>query len=217
MYRFVAAALAAVLSPSLAQAAPQLSPYAEIAGGWSGAGRLEARGVDSVLGPLAVRETTRSGWMAGALAGARIGDSPVSVEAEAVYVRNRISSPDLDAAFGVPLNLRATAAGALANLKLSAPAVSMGPGLRLIPYAVAGAGYGRNGVGILGDTYAGHGGMWQAKAGLELAGAGPFSLDLAYRFLRLPSFDTDKLGLKADMRTHVQAVTLGVVYRFRAP
>ncbi|MDE2485814.1 MAG: outer membrane beta-barrel protein [Alphaproteobacteria bacterium] len=212
-FRLAAAAAAAFVLPALAQAMPLSSPYVEVSGGWAGAGRIKAQGVDAVLGPLAVTEHLKTGWIASALAGARLGQSPFAVEAEALYARNNISSPDLDAAFGAPLQMQSRAKGVLANFKVSAPNGWHASGFTLRPYAAGGVGYGRNDIDILGDDYGGDGTVWQAKAGLELASAGRFAWDLGYRYLSLPRFHTDQLGLDVHMKTHLQAVTFGLVYR----
>lgn len=214
--RWTIATLAGILIPCIAQAQELGPTYVAVSGGWSGAGTLRASGTDVYLGPFAVREDLKSGWMASGLVGARVGKSPVSLEAEALYVRNHVSSPDLDAAFGTPLNIRSTGTALLANLKLSAPQAYDVAGVQLRPYLAGGVGYGRNAVTILGDDYSGDGVTWQGKAGLEFASSGPLGWDIGYRYAELPGFHTNKLGLDAHMKTHFSAVTLGVRYTFGA-
>ena len=211
--RFQILAAVALAAPSLAHAAPFTAPYVEAEAGWAGAGRLKAAGADAVLGPLAVTEQLKSGWMAGGLVGARLGHSPFALEAEGLYVHNRIDSPDLDAAFGAPLGMKSRAGAVLANLDVSAPQAWTAGAVQIRPYAAAGLGYGRNEITILGDDYGGDGTVWQAKAGVKLATAGRLSWDLAYRYVSLPRFHTDQLGLDVHIKTHLQAVSLGLVYR----
>lgn len=212
-FQLMAAAAAALMVPAFAQASPLTMPYVEVSGGWAGAGRLNAEGVDAVLGPLSVSEKLKSGWMASALAGVHLGQSPFRLEAEGLYIRNGVASPDLDAAFGAPLSLKSRAEGLVGNLKVAAPQAWNFGSLQLRPYAAGGLGYGRNDITILGDDYGGDGTIWQAKAGLTLASGGPVSWDLGYRYVSLPRFHTDQLGLDVHMKTHLQAVSVGVVYR----
>lgn len=209
----VLVAAAALALPALAKASPLERPYVEVSGGWTGAGRLTAAGVDAVLGPLSVSEKLKSGWMASALAGAHLGQSPFALEAEGLYVRNGVASSDLDAAFGAPLGIKSRGKGLVGNLAVSAPNAWALGALQLRPYAAAGLGYGRNDIAILGDDYGGDGTIWQAKAGLKLASAGRLSWDLGYRYLSLPRFHTDQLGLDIHMKTHLQALSVGVVYQ----
>ena len=213
MYSRVACVAAmAALFPSLAAAQAAGDTYIQANLGSGVEGQLKANGVDFILGPFAVKEKMKPGWFASLAAGRRLGDTPVSIEAEALVVDNHIKSPDLDAAFGVPLDLKSRAFGATVNVRLEAPKGYDVAGWSVSPFVAAGLGYGRNDVSILGDHYAGDGTLWQGKAGLAVRSQGPLSWELGYRYVRLPTFHTNKRGLDARMRSDVQALSLGVRY-----
>jgi opacity protein-like surface antigen len=199
-------------TPAVAMAQSAPATYVEGALGSSFDGRLRADGVDAILGPFAVKEDVKPGWMASLLVGRQLGASPVYLEAEGVYLANQVKTPDLDAAFGTPLGVRSRVYGALANVRLAAPQPFAVGGLALSPYVAGGVGYGRTDISILGDHYPGDGWMWQGKVGVSLQATPRLSWDLAYRYMRLPSFDTDKLGLAAHFRPEVQAISVGVRY-----
>jgi opacity protein-like surface antigen len=59
--------------------------------------------------------------------------------------------------------------------------------------------------------------MWQGKGGLELLASDHLSVDLSYRYLKLPSFHTNHLGLDAHLKTHVQAIAIGVTWKLGQP
>jgi opacity protein-like surface antigen len=206
----IAIAIAAISPAAYAQTGS--STYVEGAIGGSFGGRLRVHGVDQILGPFAVNEEVKPGWMGSLLVGRHLGGTPVSVEAEGVYLENDVKSPDLDQAFGTPLGVRSRVYGALANVRLQPPQAFAVEQLMVSPHVSAGAGYGRTDITILGDHYPGDGWMWQAKAGIAIQVTPRLSWDLGYRYLRLPSFDTNKLGLAAHFRPDTQAVTLGVRY-----
>ena len=202
----------AAVSHAAAHAGTAASTYVEGVLGVGFQGGLGVHGVDQVLGPFAVDEDLKPGWMASLLVGHRVGDTPLSIEAEGAYLQNDVKSPDLDQAFGAALGVRSRVTGALVNARLQPLRdIAMGS-LRAAPYVAAGAGYGRTDISILGDHYPGDGWMWQAKAGVAFAVTPRLSWDLGYRYLRLPSFDTNKLGLAAHFKPDAQVVSVGVRY-----
>lgn len=215
-FHLACAALAVALgAAATAQAAPN-DRYIQVNFGAVLAGKFRADGDDVLLGPLAVRESLRQGWTAGLLVGDRIGAGPVSVEAEGLYLNDAIKSDDINAVLGVSAGLRTRSYAGLVNLKLEQPLASEVAGFRIAPYAAGGVGYGHNSITILGDHYEGGGFAWQAKAGLALHSTDRLAWDVGYSYLHLPTFDTNKLGLAARMRTGAHALTLGVRYAFGA-
>lgn len=209
-----AAAVAALgfASSSLAQTTAP-STYVEGDVGAVLKGRLHANGNDVLLGPVALKESLRRGWMASGLVGRRLGDGPVSVEAEGLYLNDAIKSDDLNAVLGTSAGLRVQSYGAVANVKLEKPLPQTG-GAVLAPYVAAGAGYGHASVSILGDHYTGDGLLWQAKAGVALQWTPRLTWTVGYRYVHLPTFDTNKLGLAARLKTNAQVVSVGLRYSF---
>jgi opacity protein-like surface antigen len=210
--RVAPVAALAILVPCVAAAQPIAETYIQGNLGSGVEGQLKANGVDILLGPFGVKEKAKPGWFGSAVIGRRLAQAPVSLEAEALVVQNHVKSPDLDAAFGVPLDLKSVAYGATANIRLETPTGYDVGGWTATPFAAAGVGYGRTDLSILGDHYAGDGTLWQAKAGVSLRGQGPLSWEFGYRYLHLPSYDTSKRGLDARIQTRVQAVSVGVRY-----
>lgn len=204
----------ALVAGGAAHADPLSGAYVEADVGAVLNGKLRADGHDVVLGPVALTESLRQGWTAGLLVGRRIATSPVYVEAEGLYLNDAIRSDDINAALGVSAGLRTQTFAGLVNLKLEHPLTANVAGWSLAPYGALGVGYGQNTLSILGADYAGSGLVWQGKAGLALRSKGPVTWDLGYRYVRLPTFDTNKLGLVARMKTDAQAVTVGVRYAF---
>jgi opacity protein-like surface antigen len=206
-------ALALLLSaaPACAQSSPF---YVEGDVGAVLRGRTHAVGTDAILGPVDIGERFRHGWIASAGVGRTLGDGPASIEAEGVYLSDRVRSPDLDAALGIPSKIRAKAYGATLGVKLEPKPVALGAGLGLSPFVGLGVGYGHTDFRILGDHYTGNGLLWQAKAGAAVQVTPALAWTLAYRYVHIPTYDTNKLGLNARFKTHAQAVTVGVRYRF---
>jgi opacity protein-like surface antigen len=188
--------------------------YAELDAGALLSGQLHARGTDIVLGPVDLREDHRRGGVFSGLVGRQIGATPVSIEAEALYLNDAIRSEDLNAALGTSAGLRVQSYGATANLKLERALPGAPGGLALSPFAAVGAGYGHADMTILGDHYAGDGFLWQAKAGLSLRTTAALSWTIAYRYVHAPTYNTDKLGLAAKLENHAEGVSIGVRYAF---
>jgi opacity protein-like surface antigen len=210
LFACVSLAAVALCGHAAAQAAAP-STYVQLNVGSGLTGTLQASGHDAVLGPVSVSETLKAGGMGSLLVGRRLGDGRVSVEGEGVYLNNAIGSPDLNAALGVSTGLRAQTYGGLANVKLEAP-VFASPNLSLSPYAAAGVGYGHQDITILGDHYTGDGVLWQIKAGLAFQTSSRITWDLGYRYVSEPTFDTDKLGLAAKLKTDAHVLSIGVRY-----
>lgn len=207
------AAAAALTFANSALAAPVID-YAQIEAGAVLQGDLHARGSDVFLGPVDLREDFRRGYLLSTAAGRQVGGGPLAVEAEALYLNDAVKSDDLNAVLGTSTGLRVHSYGALANVKIE-PKVALSPaGVRVAPFAAVGVGYGRTSVSILGDPYAGDGMLWQAKAGLSVQQTPAVTWVLAYRYLHIPTFDTNKLGLDARLSSHAQAVTVGLRYTF---
>lgn len=199
----------AMVGAAQAQSRPPEASYIQLNLGSGLTGALQANGHDVVLGPVAVKETLKSGGMASLLYGRRLGDGPLTLEGEGLYLNNAIGSPDLDAALGASTGLRAQTYGGAANLKIEAP-VSGSATLKVSPYAAIGVGYGHQDLTILGDHYTGDGFLWQGKVGVALHASGPLTWDFGFRYLSEPTFDTNKLGLAARLKTDVEAVSVGV-------
>jgi opacity protein-like surface antigen len=216
MRTFVACAglaAAALCHAAAAEPARPSSAYVQLNAGAGVAGALRANGQDVILGPVAVREDLKIGGMVSALVGRRLGDGALSMEGEGIHLDNRIGSPDLDAALGVATGLHAKTYGGLVNLKLDAPAFGP-PIVSLTPYVAAGVGYGHEDLTILGDHYTGDGMLWQVKAGLTFQTMSRLGWDLGYRYVSEPTFNTDKLGLTAKLKTDAHVLSAGVRYSF---
>jgi opacity protein-like surface antigen len=212
----VAAAIAALamLVSGAAMAAP--ITYAELDAGALLDGQLHAKGTDIFLGAFDLKEKHRVGGIFSGLVGRQIGDTPFAVEGEGLYLNNAIQSDDLNAALGTSAGLRVQAYGGMANLKVEHPLTSAAGGFTLSPFATGGVGYGHTDMTILGDHYAGGGLLWQAKAGLALRTSAALSWTLAYRYVHIPGYDTNKLGLVARLENHADGVSVGVRYTFGA-
>lgn len=207
-----AAGAFAVSCAGAALAAP--ATYAELDAGALLAGQLHAKGTDIVLGPFDLKENHRRGGVFSGLIGRQIGATPVSVEAEGLYLNDAIQSDDLNAALGTSMGLRVQSYGATANLKLERELSAAPSGLALSPFAAVGAGYGHADMTILGDHYTGDGFLWQAKAGLSLRTSAALSWTIAYRYVHIPTYDTNKLGLAARLENAADGVSVGVRYTF---
>lgn len=201
----------ALLMGSAAVAAP--ATYAEANVGALLDGQLHAKGTDVVLGPFDLKEQYRRGGFGSVLIGHEFGASPIAVEAEGVYLNDAIRSDDLNAALGTSAGLRVQSYGALANLKVEQP-LAVVSGLALAPFAAVGVGYGHTDMTILADHYTGDGLLWQAKAGLSVRTSPSLSWNVAYRYVHIPTYDTNKLGLVARLENHTDGVSVGVRYTF---
>jgi opacity protein-like surface antigen len=211
----VAAAGAFALSiSSAALAAP--ATYVELDAGALLDGQLNAKGTDIVLGPFELKEKHRVGGIFSGLVGRQIGATPFSVEAEGLYLNDAIQSDDLNAALGTSAGLRVQSYGGTANLKLEHALSATPGGFTLSPFAAVGAGYGHTDMTILGDHYTGDGFLWQAKAGLSLRTSPSLSWNVAYRYVHVPTYNTDKLGLVAKLENYADGISVGVRYTFGA-
>ena len=208
------AALALLISGGAAMAAP--ATYAELDAGALLDGQLHAKGADILLGPFELTEKHRVGGIFSGLVGRQIGDTPFAVEAEGLYLNDAIRSDDLNAALGTSAGLRVQSYGGVANLKVEHPLTSTPGGFTLSPFATAGVGYGHTDMTILGDHYTGEGFLWQAKAGLALRTSPALSWTVAYRYVHVPTYDTNKLGLVAKLENYADGISIGVRYTFGA-
>lgn len=208
------AAVAVALGAGAAAQADPVGPYVQANFGAVLGGRFRAEGNDVLLGPVAFSESLRQGWTAGLLVGERVATTPLYVEAEGLYLNDAIKSDDINAVLGVSAGLRTGAYAGLVNLKVEQPLAADFAGLRVAPYAAGGVGYGHNSITILGNHYTGEGVVWQGKAGLAVRSSERVAWDVGYRYVHLPTFDINKLGLAARMSANAQVVTLGVRYAF---
>lgn len=200
-------------APCLAQSTWAPS-YAEADIGAVLGGHFEAHGSDTLLGPVAFNEPLRRGAMASLLVGRSFGASPLALEAEGLYLNDAIKSDDLNALLRTSAGLRVQTYGALAGVKLETPVGWKLGSFNLAPYVGAGIGYGASSVTILRDHYDGDGLLWQAKAGVALKTSPRLAWTVGYRYLRLPTFDTNKLGLAARLQSDAHVVSVGVRYAF---
>lgn len=213
-FKLALAALAVAWGTTAAAHAGSPVSYVEVDLGAPLGGDFHASGQDVLLGPVSVNETLRRGWTAGLLAGRQVGAAPIYVEAEGLYLNDAIKSADLNAVLGQSAGLRTGAYAGLVNLKYEQPLRVGASGPQIAPYVAAGVGYGSNSISILGDHYDGDGLVWQAKAGLAIRTSARLTWDVGYRYVRLPTFDTNKLGLAARMQTDAHVLGVGLRYAF---
>ena len=191
--------------------------YVEVEGGANVQGRSKT-GIEATgLGASAQSSSLDDDFFGGGL----VGYSPVpgvSIEGEGVYNRSHLAYTPTNAVFGTGGATRTY--GGLGNLKFSLPFTPQVMTIGLNPYIAGGIGYGnvqftgRNGAFSYQDDQDGF--IWQGKAGLDMKIYRNVGLDLAYRYLQSPDFNTAGAFRNYSIltRTSVQVVTLGLKYSF---
>lgn len=219
---------------AMAAALAAAAPAARAQAGGSGVdalGQLESRYIQLNLGAGVGGESKSSFVAPNVLAGKITADldpgpvvtglagvgytSGLAFEVEGLYLENDV---DLDAAPEVsPFDLKAKMAGGFANVKYEL--VNPSP---LFPYVAAGLGYGDTTYKVFGENGHSDGVLWQLKAGVATPVTDTVTLDLGYRFVRSPDYETTSRILyqgqsydatfKAATQVHV--LTAGVRWAF---
>ena len=139
----------------------------------------------------------------------------IAVEGEGLEVRQSFRKID------VGQDLYARTYGGIANLKVQIPFLPKVGRFGIVPYAAGGVGYGDILHSIQVFPYTArtlsHADMIaQARGGVEITTGTPLSFDIAYRYLHEPEHVVDGeiggLSTSDDLRTHTQAVTVGIRY-----
>ncbi len=224
-------ALASTIAlPAAAQGLPNLGfldpaalaqkAYVEVDGGDITRGALIDRVAATGLGTSKGSARFQDDFFGGALAGYTLVKG-VSMEAEGVYARTHYNFASTEPEFGTAGAIRTY--GGLGNLKLSLPLTTHFTRFGIQPYVAGGIGYGKveyNGInGAFAYQSQESGFMWQGKAGVEVDMGRHLALDVAYRYLETPEYDTpgsysSGTGYSALARSHLQAVTLGLKFNF---
>jgi outer membrane protein W len=192
--------------------------YVELEGGATVEGRTKAQVSAYGLGATSQSASQSDDLFAGGLVGYKLTDM-ISIEGEGIYTRNHqafVGDPTLGSGGATRTY------GGLANVKIGVPYVTHFMGLSIKPYVAGGVGYGQvqytgqNGAFSYVDQQNGF--LWQGKAGVEIETGYHIGLDIAYRYLSSPRYDTpgsfSNTNYSALVQSHLQAVTAGVIYRF---
>jgi hypothetical protein len=192
--------------------------YVELEGGATVEGRTKEQVSAYGLGATSQSASESDDLFAGALVGYKLTDM-ISVEGEGIYSRNH------QAFVGDPILGSGGATrtyGGLANVKIGAPYATHVMGISIKPYVAGGVGYGQiqytgeNGAFSYADRQNGF--LWQGKVGVEIETGYHIGLDIAYRYLSSPRYDTpgsfSNTNYSALAQSHLQAVTAGIFYRF---
>jgi hypothetical protein len=192
--------------------------YVELEGGATVEGRTKEQVSAYGLGAASQSASERDNLFAGGLVGYKLTDM-ISVEGEGIYSRNHLAFVG-DPILGAGGATRTY--GGLANVKIGVPYVTHFMGVSIKPYVAGGVGYGQvqytseNGAFSYADRQNGF--LWQGKAGLEIETGYHVGLDIAYRYLSSPRYETpgsfSDTNYSALVRSHLQAVTAGIIYRF---
>ena len=221
------AAASLLASPAFAQGLPNLGfldpaalaqkAYVEVDGGDITTGatidHIAAVGLGTSKGTAKFKDDI----LGGALAGYTLVKG-VALEAEGVYARTHYTSEGVgpEPEFGTGGAIRTY--GGLGNLKLSLPITTHFSRFGIQPYVAGGIGFGKveyNGLnGAFAYTDDESGFMWQGKAGVEVDMGRHVALDLGYRYLETPDYESPGQNYTALARSHLQAVTLGVKFNF---
>lgn len=143
--------------------------------------------------------------------------SGLAFELEGVFLKNDVDTDDVEVATQSDFDVRTKIAGAFANVKYEY--VNSTP---LFPYVAAGLGYGQTDYRVFGDNGQSDGVLWQLKAGVAIPTTDSMTVDLGYRFLRSPSYEsTDRITYNGQLydakfkaATEVHVLTAGVRYAF---
>jgi opacity protein-like surface antigen len=192
--------------------------YAEIDGGVGFTGHSQITGSVNGVGAYQAGDNLRGGLFGSALVGHNLTPG-IAVELEGVYARNHEGSVALSNFIGSPTSGSLETYGALANVKLRIPYTYTYRGFGVTPYIAAGAGYGTAEYRLSDGQDARENGLiWQGKAGLEIKTGTPLSFDVGYRYLGAPNYETPGayygVNSSAQVKSHVEAATLGVRYSF---
>jgi opacity protein-like surface antigen len=141
--------------------------------------------------------------------------SGLAFEVEGVYLQNQVDSDAVNQIS--PFDLKTKMAGGFANVKYEM--VNPSP---LFPYVAAGLGYGETTYRVFGDNGHSDGVLWQLKAGVAIPATDDVTVDLGYRFVRSPDYETtDRIlyqGQTYDATfkaaTQVHVLTAGVRWAF---
>ena len=201
--------------------------YVEVEGGATTEGRTKINIAGTGLGTSEESASQSKDFFGGALVGFKLA-KPIAIEGEGFYARNNLAYSPSNAVFGIGGAERIY--GGLGNLRLSlpfTPTYTMTIGSHTLPigfepYIAGGVGYGEvqysgvNGVFSYKDSQPGF--IYQGKVGLEVQTGEHIAFDLGYRYLATPDYDQagpfNSPGYSALTRSHIQAATLGVKYRF---
>ncbi|TAJ69355.1 MAG: porin family protein [Sphingobium sp.] len=222
---FAAAAVVALALPVAAQAQEAL--------GMDALGQLESRYVQLNLGAGVGGESKSRFNVPGVLSGrintdldvgpvvtglAGLGyTSGFGFEVEGLYLQNKVDTEAADRALNSPFDLKMKMTGGFANVKYEM--VNPSP---LFPYVAAGLGYGETQYRVFGDNGSSDGVLWQLKAGVAVPASDDVTVDLGYRFVRSPSYETtDRIMFQGQAydatfkaATQVHVLTAGVRWAF---
>ena len=192
--------------------------YVEIDGGTTFAGHSRITGSANGVGAFEAGDDLRPGVFGSAIVGHNLTPA-IAIELEGVYARNHEDSVPLSTFVGTPTTGALETYGALANVKLRIPYTYTYRGFGVTPYVAVGAGYGTSEYRLSDGVDARQNGlMWQGKAGLEIKTGTPVSFDVGYRYLAAPDYETPGayygVNSSAQVKSHVQAATIGVRYSF---
>jgi len=192
--------------------------YVEVDGGTSFQGRSKVYGAADGGGAYSASDDLRPDMFASALVGHSLTPA-IGLELEGVYSRNAEDSVPLSTVLGAPTSGTLLTYGALANIKLRVPYTYRYHSMGVTPYIAAGAGYGTSQYRLSDGVNARENGLlWQGKAGLEIKTGLPVSLDIGYRYLSTPNYETPGAYYgtysSAQVKSYIQAATIGVKYSF---
>lgn len=125
---------------------------------------------------------------AGPFVSALVGNSYTSglaLELEGLYAENDLDTDEVSRALQTDFDVESRIYGGLANVKYEY--VNESP---LFPYVAAGLGYGETQYRVFRDTGSSDGLLWQLKAGVAVPVSSKVTMDLGYRFLRSPDYET---------------------------
>jgi OOP family OmpA-OmpF porin len=190
--------------------------YAElyVGSGVGGTGTLD--GSAAGLGSGKTSFNPQAGYFVSAAVGHSFAYG-LALEGEFIYSRNDATTASIDAFFDSPARANVTTYGGLVNVMWAVAQV--GP---VVPYVGAGVGYGEVRYGVYDIHVSDSGFMWQVKAGVSYPVTTDVSLDLGYRYLTVPVYNTSLTGDiggqtytgMVSAHTHLHVVAAGVRMRF---
>jgi opacity protein-like surface antigen len=206
---------AALAMPALAQE-QQPGGYLQFNAGAGVGGTVHLTAVDSVLGQARGSEETKVGPFLSAAAGSSMAGG-LAVEVEALYLQNKVDTPDINDFLGFPLDASAKTYAIMVNGMYAVTKVG-----HLVPYVGAGVGWGKSTYKLLGETQSDNGMVWQVRLGAAVPVSERGSWDFGYRYFEAPQskkvygFDDgaggqEVLSLHAKTKQHV----LSVGWRYR--
>lgn len=172
-------AMVAVAAPSMAQEQkPGWYGQANIGAGVGGA--VQLRVTDSILGHAQGEDDTKVGPFV-SLAAGRSFEGGFAIEAEALYLQNKVDTPDINDFLGFPLDAKAKTYALMVNGMFAIAKTDYG-----VPYIGAGVGWGKTDYKAGGETIADNGMVWQVRAGISIPRSETVSWDIGYRYLEAP-------------------------------